>query len=610
MKGFEVDVGGDDFESLGGGALQGGIRAGSVNCAAVADDSHGLLAFGTSLGTVEFWDSRSRNRVSAFAPPPATTILDTGQDLIRPEITALEFHQSGLNLATGNSNGIVHTYDLRSPVPLLQKDQGYGSAIQTLKYLNPSSRSSSAIAQDRLLSADRKSIKLFDSTTGALWTSIEPAVDLNCVEWVPDSGMLLTANEGRQQHAFFIPQLGPAPKWCGFLDNLVEEMAEDGDADPNAYNSASKSAVGEVYDNYKFLDQRELRELNLDHLVGTTNVLRPYMHGFFVPQRLYEQARLLVNPDLALQQRQKSIQEKIDKERESRIRGNKKVAVKVNRKLAEKLAAREEANERRKAQRMLRKRGEEAEADLEKVQDEIEEVAVVKPTKKATTDLMDDDRFKKLFEDEDFEIDETSREFQMHNPSSAVSGTNGELKQRGLTAVEAEDIDETRGSSDDGSEDEEDEDAQAEAAALRARQRPQSNHDDVERNKGRIGSSSYKKSGHTSRKQHEQREQREQQKLGPRMQVSYSNKPSIDRQRARQSKSFGDLASSLSARGSNGGVQKKGDVVGEKEVTFAPSKPAKKQRNVVEDGGGGRSAPRGGEKKERRSASGNTFRRM
>lgn len=410
MKGFEVDVGGDDFESLGGGALQGGIRAGSVNCAAVADDSHGLLAFGTSLGTVEFWDSRSRNRVSAFAPPPATAILDTGQDLIRPEITALEFHQSGLNLATGNSNGIVHTYDLRSPVPLLQKDQGYGSAIQTLKYLNPSSRSSSAIAQDRLLSADRKSIKLFDSTTGALWTSIEPAVDLNCVEWVRDSGMLLTANEGRQQHAFFIPQLGPAPKWCGFLDNLVEEMAEDGDADPNAYNSASKSAVGEVYDNYKFLDQRELRELNLDHLVGTTNVLRPYMHGFFVPQRLYEQARLLVNPDLALQQRQKSIQEKIDKERESRIRGNKKVAVKVNRKLAEKLAAREEANERRKAQRLLRKRGEENEADLEEVQDEIEEVAVVKPTKKATTDLMDDDRFKKLFEDEDFEIDETSRE--------------------------------------------------------------------------------------------------------------------------------------------------------------------------------------------------------
>ena len=598
MKGFEVDVGGDDFESLGGGALQGGIRAGSVNCAAVADDSHGLLAFGTSLGTVEFWDSRSRNRVSALSSPLPTSVLHTGQDLARPEITALEFHPSGLNLATGDSNGIVHTYDLRSPIPLLRKDQGYGSPIQTLHYLTPSSRSASAIAPDKLLSADRKSIKLFDATTGGLWTSIEPAVDLNCVEWVPDSGMLLTANEGRQQHAFFIPQLGPAPKWCGFLDNLVEEMAEDGDADPNAYNTA-KSSVGEVYDNYKFVDQRELRDLNLDHLVGTTNVLRPYMHGFFVPQRLYEQARLLANPDLALQQRQKSIQEKIDKERESRIRGSKKVAVKVNRRLAEKLAAREEANERRKALRLLRKRGEAAEEEEEKSQVDVEAAVTTKPTKKSTTDLMEDDRFKRLFEDEDFEIDEMSREFQMHNPSSAVDRSNGELKKRGLTAVEAEDMDETRRSSDEGSSDD-DEDEQAEAAALRARQRrpPRDQNDDG--GKGRIGSASYKKSGHQSRQQRE----------GPKMQVSYSNKSAIDKQRARQTRSFGDLASGLATRGGGGSGGRKGEVVGEKEVTFAPFKPVKKQSRAVEDGGGGREVSRGKERKERRSASGNTFRRM
>jgi ribosome biogenesis protein ENP2 len=57
---------------------------------------------------------------------------------------------------------------------------------------------------------------------GTPWTSVEPAVDINSVAWCKDSGMLLTANEGRQQHAFFIPQLGPAPKWCSFLDNLVE----------------------------------------------------------------------------------------------------------------------------------------------------------------------------------------------------------------------------------------------------------------------------------------------------------------------------------------------------------------------------------------------------
>ena len=54
MRSYEVEVGGDDMTSAGGGALQGGIATGSVNTAAIAEESHGLLAFGTSIGTVEF----------------------------------------------------------------------------------------------------------------------------------------------------------------------------------------------------------------------------------------------------------------------------------------------------------------------------------------------------------------------------------------------------------------------------------------------------------------------------------------------------------------------------------------------------------------------------
>lgn len=636
MRGFEVDVGGDDFNSLGGGALQGGIGAGSVHCAAVAEESHGLMAFGTSLGTVEFWDARRRNRVSVLGPPTSASILDTGQDNLRPEVTAVEFHTSGLNLATGSSNGLIHTYDLRSPVPLLRKDQGYGFPIQTLKYLTPrSSSSSSSISPDKLLTSDRKSIKIFDSppSSGELWTSIEPAVDLNHVAWVPDSGMLLTANEGRQQHSFFIPQLGPAPKWCSFLDNLVEEMADDTSADPNAYTSTSGTKVGEVYDNYKFLSQPELRALNLDHLVGgggTTNVLRPYMHGYFVPQRLYEQARLMANPDLMLEQRQRSIREKIDKERESRIRGNKKINVKVNRKLAEKLVARDEANERRKAVRLLRKQGGQdfggREEDVGAV-DEVGEVERAKEglQKKARMDLMDDERFRGLFEDEDFEIDEGSREYQLHNPSSAGPGASGELKKRGLTAVEEEDLeDERRGSSDEDEDQDEDEDVddeEAELGVLRQRQRSgRVDDEDAEATKGRIGSASYKKSGHRSQWQ---RGSKDQQKASPRMQVTSSSKPRHIAEPARQSKSFGDLASSLSTRERGGGTMRErgSGVVGGKEMSFTPAKGVKKRPQAGGDGvvrgvrgvkgwsggGGGKGSGNG---KERRSASGNVFRRM
>ena len=614
MKGFEVDVGGDDFASFGGGALQGGIGAGAVNCAAVAEESHGLLAFGTSLGTVEFWDSRSRNRVSVLGPPARTLIFDDEMQNAKQETTALTFDPSGLQLATGSSEGLIHTYDLRSPVPLLRKDQGYGFPIQDILYLTQST-SSSSVSSDKLLSADRKSIKLFGfSSTSSdaqapLWTSITPAVDLNHVEWVPDSGMLLTANEGRQQHAFFIPQLGPAPKWCAFLDNLVEEMAEDGETDPSGFK-AGGAVGGEVYDNYKFVSSSELATLNLDQLItGSekgTNVLRPYMHGYFVPQRLYEQARLLANPDIALQQRQKSIQEKIDKERESRIRGNKKTAVKVNRKLAEKLAAREEANERRKADRLLRKAERDGEQPRQPAMEEMKESEMQNgeakaPAKKATTDLMADDRFKRLFEDEDFEIDETSREYQLHNPSSATTGVDASLKKRGLTAVEEEDLEGglrgSNGSSDD--EDREDEAQDDLQAVQRQRRRAGRDHED-ENAGGRIGSASYKKSGHKS-----QRQKDTQQRAGPRMHVSSTSSKS---RQSRPSKSFGEMASHLPSRST---AESSGGVVGEKQISFAPLKPQKKTRPMQGDGDGGRKAGRGSvPAKDRRSASGNTFRRM
>src|SRR5262249_19758934 len=130
LRSYEVDVGGDDFTSSGGGTLQGGINPGAVNTAAIAEDSHNLQAFGTTIGTVELWDPRARGRAGVLLPP-----TQAGPDDARSEITALEFHRSGLTLGTGSSNGLIHLYDLRSPVPLLKKDQGYGFPIHTLKFL-------------------------------------------------------------------------------------------------------------------------------------------------------------------------------------------------------------------------------------------------------------------------------------------------------------------------------------------------------------------------------------------------------------------------------------------------------------------------------------------
>ncbi|KAL6247395.1 Small ribosomal subunit biogenesis [Rhinocladiella similis] len=543
MNAFEIDVGGDDLNSVGGGALQGGIGAGSVNKAAIAESSHNLFAFGTSTGTVEYWDARSRARVATLALP---SDFDG-----RPEVTALNFHRSGISTAVGTSSGMIYLYDLRSPVPTLKKDQGYGYPIIYLEYLTASSATRDAVSEPKIASADRRILKLWDERDGTPWTSVEPEVDINCVAWCKDSGMFLTANEGRHQHSFFIPQLGPAPRWCSFLDNVVEEMADD----PNDPHAFSRSKVGEVYDNYKFITSSQLRMLNLDHLVGKTNLLRPYMHGFFVAQGLYEQARLIANPSSWEEERAKRVQEKIDKERESRIRGQKKVAAKVNRKMAERILEREEKNERRRAQRVLAQGG-----------DEKATVEAAGPEEKG---LLADSRFAKLFQDEDFAVDETSREFQQLNPSTKPGPASNLDREKGLTAVEEEAIDEIPGSSD--------EDTEEDQGKSRYR------------TTDRISSADYKRGSTKKQKKRDQ----------VRMQVSSTSRPSASR--SHHDRSFGTRAENarpMQRLKRNSGLS---GAVGDKVISFEPStkKPRFPERKSD-----------GVSKQDRRSASGNTFRRI
>ena len=545
MRALEVDVGGDDLEISGGGALQGGVAVGAVNVGAVAESTHNLLAFGTSQGTVEFWDSRSRDRIGLLQSPRGITGFEE-----REEVTALEFDASGLGVATGSSTGLVRLYDLRSPQPFLKKDQGYGYPIHTITYLKSNKSIGAQASGPMILSSDKRIIKIWDSQEGTPWTSVEPAVDINSVAWCRDSGMILTANEGRQQHSFFIPQLGPAPRWCSFLDNLVEEMAEDPD-DPNAYIGEK---AGSIFDNFKFLTGAQLESLNLSHLIGTTSLLRPYMHGYFVAQRLYEEAKLIANPFVWEEQRNKRVKEKIDHERESRIRGNKKVAAKVNKRLAERLMERQEKEDRRHARRALENGRDQEDLDVAHVKD-------AEPTfvdaRNEKSNLLADSRFAKLFSDENFRIDETSREFQSLNPSTKPTGQDrGEDEERRLTAVEQEALVNIPGSSTEGT------DSSEEIDSVR-RPRPKR-----------------KLTVHGS--------------APPQMQVSFSKG-----RRDTKDRSFGSRTEKRKKMEAKGLTTAIG---GEKEITFAPEKKGKGAL-AQEDRNQDRRR-----NKDRRSASGNVFR--
>lgn len=437
-----------------------GVNAVNVNPA------HGLCAFGVEGGTnesgVELWDHRDRVRVGSLnvatrdVLDAALLVARRGMPGIYDEsdetallteaigslsVTALSTSSDGLNIAAGTSTGHVLLYDLRMGKPYATKDQGFGLPIKALSW--PSD--SLPLSEKRVLSSDAKVIKVWSpSSAGENLVTITPSVgtgDLNDVHHLPGTGLILSANESTRCNGWYVPDLGVAPKWCSFLDVLTDE------ADAEATGGKG------TYEDFKFVDQGELDRLGLSHLIGS-QVLRPYMHGFFISLSLYDKARLISNPTAYEDARERAIKNKIEKLAESRIReGPREMAkrrrkenelegIRINRQLAEKI--------QRQSERQENKGGAKAEE------------------KKASANLLTDDRFRDLFTNPEYEVDENSREFALLNPSTAVarassrSGRVADEERRKLTAVEEEEMESDRASLDPDQESDEDE---SEAAA-------------------------------------------------------------------------------------------------------------------------------------------------
>ena len=81
---------------------------------------------------------------------------------------------------------------------------------------------------DQVVSLDDKVVRIWDRQTGKPFTSIEapPEVPFNDVVIYPNSGLMMMANEQPKMQVHYIPSMGPAPKWCSFLDNITEEIEE------------------------------------------------------------------------------------------------------------------------------------------------------------------------------------------------------------------------------------------------------------------------------------------------------------------------------------------------------------------------------------------------
>ncbi|SCV02591.1 LAME_0H03114g1_1 [Lachancea meyersii CBS 8951] len=345
------------------------------------NEANGLLALGMEENVVEFWDSRARSRVAKLT-------LENSFDSSPFQVTATSFRNDGLNFACGTSTGYSYLYDLRTSQPTIVKDQGYGFEIKKIIWLENTGAEGGS---NNILTCDKRIAKIWNKNDGKAYASMEPSVDINDIEHVPGTGMFFTANEGIAMHTYYIPNLGPAPQWCSFLDSITEELEE--------------KPSDSVYSNYRFITRDDVKKLGLTHLVGS-KVLRAYMHGFFINNELYDKVALISNPDSYKDEREREIRRRIEKERESRIRTSgavKKPKVKFNKDLVDKLS---------------QKRGD-----------------------KVADDVLTDDRFKEMFEDEDFQVDEQDYDYKQLNPvKSARETEEGAAKRiRALTAAEESD---------------------------------------------------------------------------------------------------------------------------------------------------------------------------
>mmetsp|Transcript_63472 Transcript_63472/g.182194 ORF Transcript_63472/g.182194 Transcript_63472/m.182194 type:complete len:535 (-) Transcript_63472:80-1684(-) len=304
-------------------------------------------------------------------------------------VTCCAYSPNGMHLAAGTSSGLVRVFDVRSSKPLAARDHMNGFAIRSLSFHIRGPESTDLLVG----SADSKSVKIWEATTGKIAATVESPNTINSLTFFPNSGMFFTANDTTRIGVYFVPALGLAPPWCSFLDSMTEELEE-----------TSKKVV---FDDYQFVATDELEQLGATELVGT-KYLQPYMHGYFMDNRLHGKLKAAMDPFRFEEYRKERIRQKIDAKRTMRTRVKTNSKAVVNNTLHRELQVAAE------------------EGDLEGASKK----------RKAAADrakrLLAEDRFKNLFEDPDFAIeDKAQREASASAPLAEALSKKSKKGSRG-----------------------------------------------------------------------------------------------------------------------------------------------------------------------------------
>lgn len=146
---------------------------------------------------LEIWDFRDRKRVCK---------LQTAAP-----VSKVKCDHTGLLIGAGEGS-TLNIYDVRFDRKLLSIRSSYNEPINSVHFMNNNAKN--------ILFSNKKQIKVTDGD-GKLFTSVEPDHAINMFTTVNSSGLLLTALEAPRIGCYFIPQLGPGPKWVPYVDNIT-----------------------------------------------------------------------------------------------------------------------------------------------------------------------------------------------------------------------------------------------------------------------------------------------------------------------------------------------------------------------------------------------------
>jgi ribosome biogenesis protein ENP2 len=427
-----------------------------------------LIGLACEGGTCEFFDPRSNERASILKLPDFAS-----SSTAVPAATCLAFEEGGMGFAAGTSDGRCLLYDLRTTRPLISRTHPYGVPLVDVRFHRGGAAKGAAGTDHNgrlVISTDSKQCRMWykessatsafrggsggvgssgnsgKGNAGRLFTVIEAPATINDITLVSDepdvggvdSGLILLAGETERVMSYYIPQLGLAPKWCSFLDAITEELEEGLSAAavnaaasssssllsasfaPSAAATAAAETASSVFDDYKFVTREELQQLGLLHLIGTSNLLRAYMHGFLIDASLHARVRSVLDPEAIDRVRRERVRASMEAERSSRIVLDEGSLPKVNRELAIRL--REEAEKRRAGvvdpsdktstmSKLMKKKKKNKTLAEHREEDKVEggeddDDNTKRDSKPQTDSGLVDERFSKLFTDADFTIDQ------------------------------------------------------------------------------------------------------------------------------------------------------------------------------------------------------------